>query len=105
MNAKITLFVLASFAAFPAVAGNDPVGDLSNITGLSERKVQMVLGNRTAFAEYRYTYDRALARFTRVVGKEGHERLLRGESVALRDSEGREVVVQLPIEPQDTRAL
>ncbi|GAB3342443.1 hypothetical protein [Marilutibacter aestuarii] len=105
MNGKITLFVLASFAAMPALAGNDPVGDLSDVTGLSERKVQMVLGNRTAFAEYRYTYDRALARFTRAVGKDAHERLMRGESVALRDAEGREIVVQLPADPHADRTL
>jgi hypothetical protein len=96
MKLQIATLALATAAAFPAWAGNDPINELSAITGLSERKVQMVLGNRTAFAEYRYTYDRSLEKFTEAVGRENMKRLMDGESVVLRDSAGREVVVQLP---------
>ena len=95
MKLQIATLTLAAVAAFPAWAGNDPVTELSDITGLSERKVQMILGNRTAFAEYRYTYDRSLEKFTEAVGRENMKRLMDGESVVLRDRAGREVVVQL----------
>ncbi|AWV08290.1 hypothetical protein [Marilutibacter maris] len=95
MKVQIATLVLATAAALPAWAGNDPITELSGITGLSERKVQMVLGNRTAYAEYRYTYDRSVKAFTRAVGEENFHRLLNGEEVALRDAQGREVVIQI----------
>ncbi len=95
MKAKIALIALAMAVAAPAWAGEDPVGDLSTITGLSERKVTMILGNRTAFAEYPYTYDRALRKFVSTVGKENYNRLMDGESVVLRDTQGNEYTVQI----------
>lgn len=95
MKVQIATLVLAAAAALPAWAGNDPITELSGITGLSERKVQMVLGNRTAYAEYRYTYDRSVRQFTRAVGEENFRRLLNGEEVSLRDAQGREVAVRL----------
>lgn len=95
MKVQIATLVLAAAAALPAWAGNDPITELSGITGLSERKVQMVLGNRTAYAEYRYTYDRSVRQFTRAVGEENYRRLLNGEEVALRDAQGREVAIRL----------
>ena len=95
MNVQIATLVLAAAAALPAHAGDDPIAKLSDITGLSERKVQMVLGNRTAYAEYRYSYDRSVRTFTRAIGQENLQRLLDGEEVALRDARGREVVLQL----------
>lgn len=62
----VALTVMASTA--PAYAGNpgnpvspvspvsrgdpvDPIAELANYTGLSERRVQMILGCRTCFAE------------------------------------------------------
>ncbi|MBB1088234.1 hypothetical protein H4F99_06980 [Lysobacter sp. SG-8] len=95
MHAKFATLVLATMAAFPAAANDDPVGTLSDVTGLSERKVQMVLGNRTAFAEHRYSYQRSLDQFTRAIGAEKHQRLMDGEPVVLVDRQGQEVVVQL----------
>ena len=72
MKAKIAFIALAMAATMPAWAA-DPVGDLSKVTGLSERKVQMLLGNRTAFAEYPYTYDRSLRKFVGTVGKDNYD--------------------------------
>ena len=95
MKAKIAFIALAMAAAAPAWAAEDPIGDLSKVTGLSERKVQMILGNRTAFAEYPYTYDRALEKFVDAVGDTNYQRLMNGESVALRDKAGNEYIVQL----------
>jgi len=94
MKAKIAFIALAMAVTAPAWAA-DPVGDLSKITGLTERKVSMVLGNRTAFAEYPYTYDRALDKFVSAVGKDNYNRLMEGEAVALRDSKGNEYIVQI----------
>ncbi|WP_345294414.1 hypothetical protein [Luteimonas vadosa] len=77
MNAKSTLSILALFAIAPAWAGgNDPVAELAERSGLSERKVQMVIGNRTAYAEYRYTYQRSLEKFIAAVGHDEYQRLV-----------------------------
>ena len=94
MKAKIAFIALAMAVTAPAWAA-DPVGDLSKITGLSERKVQMIVGNRTAFAEYPYTYDRALEKFVAAIGEDNYDRLMDGEAVALHDAKGNEYIVQI----------
>jgi len=105
MKAKIAFIALAMAVTAPAWAA-DPVGDLSKITGLTERKVQMIVGNRTAFAEYPYTYDRALEKFVSAVGKENYNRLMEGEAVALQDAKGNEYIVQIDSKaPADRNAL
>jgi hypothetical protein len=105
MKAKIAFIALAMAVMGPAWAA-DPVGDLSKITGLSERKVTMILGNRTAFAEYPYTYDRALDKFVTAVGKDNYNRLMDGEAIALQDANGNEYIVQINRKTlQDRNAL
>lgn len=94
MKTKLALIVLATAFALPAWAGG-PVSDLAEISGLSERKVQMLIGNRTAFAEYRYTYDRSLETLVAAIGTVNYERLLDGERVVIRNTDGRELAVQL----------
>lgn len=103
MKAKIALIALALAASMPAWAeqSKDPIGDLAQVTGLSERKVQMIVGNRTAFAEYPYTYDRALAKFIGAIGEVRYEQLMDGEAVAITDKQGREYLVQVKREPND----
>lgn len=98
MNARIALLALAMTATAPAFAGS-PISELADYTGLSERKVRMVLGNRTAFAEYRYTYDRSLAQFKRALGNDRYERLISGQPVEL---EGRGEV-KLAVIPDSLR--
>lgn len=95
MKTKLALIVMAAAFASPAWAGDDPVGDLAEISNLSKRKVQMLIGNRTAFAEYRYTYDRSLERLVSVIGEANYERLMDGEAVVVRDREGRQLALQL----------
>lgn len=97
MKAKIAFIALALVASMPAWAeqSKDPINDLSQVTGLSERKVQMIVGNRTAFAEYTYTYDRALKKFVNAIGETRYEQLMNGESVALTGKDGREYIVQI----------
>ena len=88
----VALTVMASMA--PAYAGNpanpvsrgdpvDPIVELANYTGLSERRVQMILGCRTCFAEYVYTYRRSLDKFKRALGNEPYERLMAGQPIDL----------------------
>lgn len=105
MKAKIAFIALAMATTAPAWAAEDPIGDLSKITGLTERKVQMVLGARTAFAEYPYTYDRSLHKFVAAVGKDNYYRLMNGESVALRDKQGHQYIVQIPRDVAGDKAL
>ncbi|MDR0183000.1 hypothetical protein [Lysobacter arvi] len=103
MKGKIALIALAMAVAAPAWAA-DPVGDLSKITGLSERKVTMIVGNRTAFAEYPYTYDRAYKKFVAAIGKDNYDRLMDGEAVALHDDAGNEYLVQIDRETLQERS-
>lgn len=96
MKAKIAALVVALAAVAPSAwAQEDPVGDLAQITGLSERKVQMILGNRTSFAEYPYTYQRSLEKFVDAVGEVRYQMLISGQPVELQDDQGRKIVFQI----------
>jgi len=96
MNARTAILgaALASIAALPAYAGNpagasqsashiNPIKELANYTGLSERRVQMLLGCRTCFAEYRYTYQRSAEQFKHALGDERYEQLMAGKPIEL----------------------
>lgn len=84
MKARLASIAVAMMVVTaPAWAAENPVRELARETGLSERKVQMILGTRTAFAEYTYTYDRALEKFKAGIGEERYQRLISGERVTL----------------------
>ena len=83
MKTRTALLALALAIAAPAFAGENVVEQLSNETGISERKIQMLIGNRTPFAEYTYTYDRYMVKFQRALGKERAARFLAGETITL----------------------
>jgi hypothetical protein len=90
MKAKLAVLVLALAAMSPVHAANYvDLEQLASETGLTVRKVQMILGTRTAFAEYPYTYQRSVAKFRRALGDENYHRLLSGQPVKL--SNGYEV--------------
>ena len=96
MKAKIAALVVALAAVAPSAwAQEDPVGDLTQITGLSERKVQMIVGNRSSFAEYPYTYQRSLEKFVDAVGEVRYQMLISGQPVELQDDQGRKIVFQI----------
>ena len=96
MKAKIAALVVALAAVAPSAwAQEDPVGDLAQITGLSERKVQMIVGNRSSFAEYPYTYQRSLEKFVDAVGEVRYQMLISGQPVELQDDQGRKIVFQI----------
>lgn len=86
MKLETAFIVLAMAAAAPAYAAENSgniVKALANETGLTVRQVQMIVGNRTPFSEYRTSYSRSLAQFKRVLGKEFAEQLIAGETVVL----------------------
>ena len=96
MKAKIAALAVALAAIAPSAwAQEDPVGDLAQITGLSERKVQMIIGNRSSFAEYPYTYQRSLEKFVDAVGEVRYQMLISGQPVELQDEQGRKIVFQI----------
>ena len=78
MNVRLTCLAAALMAvSAPALAGgDDPVKQLAQEAGLSERKVNMILGNRTSFAEYRYTYDRSVKKLHDAIGEGRYDRLM-----------------------------
>ena len=96
MNIRITTLALALMAAAsPALAaGNDdPVRVLARETGLSERKVQMILGTRTAFAEYPYTYARSVERLRSAIGRDRYDQLMGGRLIAATPREKAEALL------------
>jgi hypothetical protein len=94
MKTRIAVMVLALAAMLPAYAGSKDIQNLATYTGMSVRKVQMIVGTRTAFAEYPYTYQRYKARFVKTLGEENYQQLMSGQPVKL----GNGVVVQLRAE-------
>jgi hypothetical protein len=67
-----------------ALAGSSlQIRDLAAATGLSERQVQMVVGGRTAYAEYRTSYDRVEKRFVKALGEERYRDLMAGREIML----------------------
>ena len=98
MKAKIAALVVALATVAPSAwsaEAEDPVGDLAQITGLSERKVQMIVGNRSSFAEYPYTYQRSLEKFVDAVGEVRYQMLISGHPVELQDEQGRTITFQI----------
>ena len=67
-----------------ALAGSSlQIRDLAAATGLSERQVQMVVGGRTAYAEYRTSYNRVEKRFVEALGEERYRDLMAGREIVL----------------------
>lgn len=83
MYARIVLAAVAIAMTSPALANDNPVEELASQTGLSERKVKMILGDRTAYAEYPYTYDRSLKQFKAAIGEANYQRLISGQPIVL----------------------
>lgn len=80
----IAMFVVVGVAvSAPALAQEEPIALLAKQSGLSERKVRMLVGDRTAFAEYRATFDRAEEQMIKAIGKSNYERLLSGQPIEL----------------------
>lgn len=82
MNFRLALLA-ASLAAMsaPAFAGDDPCSQLARETGLSERKINMILGNRTSFAEYRYTYERSVEKLRESIGEGRYDQLMNNHNL------------------------
>lgn len=84
MNIRLAILAAALMAvAAPALAGDNPCKQLAQQTGLSERKISMILGTRTSFAEYPYTYDRSVAKLRRAIGEGRYDHLMnQGELIS-----------------------
>ena len=103
MNTRTALVVALLAAPFSAQAG-DTIQQLSEHTGLSERRVQMILGNRTSFAEYPYTYQRSLEQFRQALGEENYRRLMEGQTVVLQSAPDKDEAVRVAREDTSARA-
>jgi hypothetical protein len=82
MNARTPLLVALLALPFSVQAG-DSIKQFAEYTGMSERKVQMVIGPRTAFPEYRASYQRSVTQFRAAVGEHNFRRAMNGESFVL----------------------
>ena len=85
MKRKFEICLLAlALTTGPALAGSSlQIRDLAAATGLSERQVQMVVGGRTAYAEYRTSYDRVEQHFVKALGRERYRDLMAGREIVL----------------------
>ena len=83
MKHRLALLAALLAIATPAWAVDASIESLSKQTGVSERHVRMIVGCRTCFAEYVYTYDRELKRFKAGLGDGNYERLMSGQPVVL----------------------
>jgi hypothetical protein len=83
MKAKIAALVISIAAMAPAYAGSKDIRELAEYTGLTERKVQMILGCHSCYAEYRHNYQRSLKQFKQALGEENFEQLMAGRPVTL----------------------
>ena len=79
--AATSLCTAALLATAPALASEAQIEYVARESGLSERKVRMVLGNRTPYAEYRANYERSAARIKDAIGQAQFERLVAGLSL------------------------
>ena len=91
------LLSLALLAALPIAASAAPrantatINDLAQLTGLTPRLVQMVVGNPTAYAEYLTQYDWARHRMQHVLGAQRLDDLMAGRAIRLDD--GRTIAI------------
>lgn len=77
MNIKLTCLAAALLAvSAPALAGDGPCKQLARETGLTERQVRMIVGDRTAFAEYRTSYARSVAHMRDSIGRARYDELI-----------------------------
>jgi hypothetical protein len=84
MNIRLALLAVAlAVVSAPAFAADNPVEVLSKQTGVSERHVRMLIGNRTPYPEYPYTYERELKKFKAGLGESNYRRLMSGETILL----------------------
>ena len=83
MKAKIAALAIAIAAMAPAHAGSKDIQELAQYTGLTERKVQMILGCHSCYPEYRYNYQRSLKQFKEALGEGNFEELMAGKPITL----------------------
>ena len=85
MKTKHALF-LALLCAAPSLAAagqTATIADLAQVTGLTQRQVQMVVGAHTAYAEYLTQYDYARRQFIRALGSDRYVELMAGNDIVL----------------------
>jgi len=89
MNIRLALLAAALAAvSAPAFArDNNAVEALSQQTGVSERHVRMLIGNRTPYPEYPYAYYRELKKFKAGLGEANYQRLMSGQTILLRSGD------------------
>ncbi|KAF1694277.1 hypothetical protein [Pseudoxanthomonas koreensis] len=82
MFARIAVVAAALAATSPALAAESGIAVLSRETGVSERHIAMVVGARTAYAEYPTTFNRIERELKTALGKEGY-RLLQAREIGI----------------------
>ena len=69
--------------AAPEVPLQVTVRELADETGLSQRRVRMVIGPRSGYAEYLVTFNQAQRQFRNALGEERYNDLMAGRKIEL----------------------
>lgn len=82
-HALLLALLCAAPSLAAAAAPQANLADLAQVTGLTERQVQMVVGAHTAYAEYLTQYDYARRQFIRALGSDRYVELMAGNDIVL----------------------
>lgn len=93
MKTKFAIAAAMLITAAPVWAAETTVEQLSEQTGISERHVRMIVGDRTPYPEYPYTYERQLKKFKAALGEANYQRLMSGQPIQLPNGKEIRIVV------------
>lgn len=86
----VAFFGFAAIPAHPAQAADasaQTIDLLAQASGLTTRQVRMVIGNPTAFMEYRASYDRVDRQFRLAIGEAAYQHLRNDGQLTARDAQ------------------
>lgn len=76
MKIRLACLAVALMAVSAPSMASDNTQQLAQETGLTVRQVQMVLGNRTPFAEYRTSYQASVRKMQAAIGRARYEQMI-----------------------------
>jgi predicted transcriptional regulator len=76
MKLRLASLAVALMAVSAPSMAADNCEELAQEIGLTERQVQMILGNRTSYAEYRTSYNSSVRKMQNAIGRDRYDQML-----------------------------
>jgi len=76
MKIRLACLAVALMAVSAPSMAADNCEQLAQETGLTERQVQMILGNRTPFHEYRTSYNSSVRKMQNAIGRARYDQMI-----------------------------